>query len=211
MVYDAVVNTAMNIAKRRIENGFDVNPDDTVCVLRTKSGNIYTGLVCLEMRNGITNIIHSEIDAINTMKMKKETAIESLILLNVQTLSMIIPCNCCINTILSLNPENYKCLIITPGGYIRISEIGNYLAASDPLMSTPSVSSPYNSIYYNNTMSYVSINSPKTTDSSGCYLRKKVNNLLNFNSKEDEENMEIDALENFIKKKKRRKKELKII
>ena len=112
MAYDVILNIAAEVAKKRAESGVTVNPDDTVCVIRTNTGNIYTGINRLQVHNDMVNPIHAEIDAINNMKLNNESIIESITVINSYTLSPILPCNNCINIIISIHPENIKCIVI---------------------------------------------------------------------------------------------------
>ncbi len=125
MIYDFMLNAAADLAKKRVESGFPVNPDDTICILYTNIGNIYTGVSSINT-NGI---IHAEIDAVNSMRSHGEGIIQAITVLNIRTLSPILPCNSCINYIISINPENIKCMVVIPNGNIRITEVGMFIAS----------------------------------------------------------------------------------
>ncbi len=136
MAYDVILNIAAEVAKKRAESGVYVNPDDTVCVIRTNIGNIYTGINRIQVNNGTVNLIHAEIDAINNMKLNNENIIESITVINSYTLNLILPCNSCINIIISIHPENIKCQIITPTHNIPITAVNQFIANNNASGST---------------------------------------------------------------------------
>ena len=139
MAYDVILNIAAEVAKKRAESGVSVNPDDTVCVIRTSTGNIYTGINRFQVHNGMVNAIHAEIDAINNMKLNNESIIESITVINSYTLSPILPCNNCINIIISINPENIKCQIVTPVHNIPVTAVNQFVANNTASGTVPPV------------------------------------------------------------------------
>lgn len=176
MAYDVILNIAAEVAKKRSESGVPVNPDDTVCVIRTNTGNIYTGLNGIEMRNGMAIPVHAEIDAINNMRAHDENIIEAVTVLNSFNLTPILPCNNCISIIISLNPENTKCQIVTPNRNIGIIEVNMYIAnAGHPNQGQPNNNMNrgymqnnlygYQSDSHNNT----AVHSPNVPPQSGGY------------------------------------------
>lgn len=124
--YNIISNVASDIVKKRRENGITISSDDTVCVLCTNTGNIYTGISGLETRNGLTSIFHAEVDAVNNMKQHGESIIESVSVFSSVSLSPILPCNSCLTMIVSLAPENLNTVIVTPTGNIKVTEIGMF-------------------------------------------------------------------------------------
>jgi len=122
--YNIISNVASDIVKKRRENGIIISSDDTVCVLCTNTGNIYTGISGLETRNGLTNIFHAEVDAVNNMYQHGESIIESVSVFSSISLAPILPCNSCLNMMVSLAPENINTVIVTPTGNIKVTEIG---------------------------------------------------------------------------------------
>ena len=125
MIYDFLLNTAVDLAKKRFQSGFTPGPDDTICVLYTNAGSVYTGVSTINA-NGI---IHAEIDAINNMRSHGENVIQAITVFNSCTFSPILPCNSCINYIISVNIENAKSVIVIPNGNIRITEVGMFIAS----------------------------------------------------------------------------------
>ena len=77
--YDAIIQRAREIATQRMKSGEPVGPDDTVCVLSSASGRLFTGLNHFEMQNGAVHNVHAEIEAIRNMQVMGESVIETLL------------------------------------------------------------------------------------------------------------------------------------
>jgi len=137
--YNIILNVASDIVKKRRENGIIISSDDTVCVLCTNTGNIYTGISGLETRNGLTSIFHAEVDAVNNMKQHGESIIESVSVFSSVSLSPILPCNSCLTMMVYLAPENINTVIVTPTGNIKVTDIGMF---TQPTMQ-PQYYQPY--------------------------------------------------------------------
>ncbi len=148
MIYDFLLNAAADIAKKRSESGFSPNPDDTICTIYTNIGSIYSGVSSVNA-NGV---IHAEIDAVNSMRSHGESIIQAIAVLNLYTLSPILPCNGCINYIISVNSENAKCMIVIPNGNIRITEVGMFIASMNQRRTIQPVNQ--NMRYVSNTPNY---------------------------------------------------------
>lgn len=132
MAYEFILDAATDAAKRRYSNGHSPAPDDTVCVLFTTNGQIYTGISSITVQGGASNSIHAEVDAVNRMRASGETTVQAMTVLNSYSMVPVLPCSGCINLILSLNYENSKCLIVFPGGSVRITEVGmNFNSPAD--------------------------------------------------------------------------------
>lgn len=124
--FSIIANVAADIVKKRRESGNIIGSDDTVCVLCTNTGNIYTGISGLETINGMTNLFHAETDAVKTMMSHGESVIESVSVFSSLSLAPILPCNSCLSMIVSLTPENINTVIVTPSGNIKITDIGMF-------------------------------------------------------------------------------------
>lgn len=163
MNYNIISNVASDIVKKRKENGIIISADDTVCVLCTNTGNIYTGISGIETRNGLTSAFHAEVDAVNNMKEHGEAIIESVSVFSSISLSPILPCNSCLNMIFSLAPENINTVIITPSGNIKITEIAMF--TQPQAYTQPQYYQPYGQVM-NNSM-YMAPNQPGSVYMNG--------------------------------------------
>ena len=99
--YDAIFQRAHEIANQRIRSGEPVLPDDTVCVLSTGSGKLYTGLNRRENSGGTLLNIHAETEAIRNMKATGETQIRTLLLISTANGMPMLPCDNCMLNIIS--------------------------------------------------------------------------------------------------------------
>ncbi|MDO5558308.1 MAG: hypothetical protein Q4F95_01785 [Oscillospiraceae bacterium] len=173
MAYNVILNVAAEVARKHAESGVQLSPDDTVCVIRTNTGNIYIGISRVEVMNGMTSILHAEVDAISKIKAKEDSIIEAISVLNAYTLAPILPCNNCINLILSLNPENVNCLIITPNANIPLTEVNMFIAnSSQPRVPNNGMNSGYMpNNYYANDMQNANRNMNSVPPQPGGYVQ----------------------------------------
>lgn len=114
------INAAHAAAIHMLESNSFISADDTVCAIRTVSGNVYTG-ASHSAPNGAP--IHAEIEAVQSMLASGESAIVELVLIGTQSRMQLLPCNNCISYILSLAPENTNCFILMPDRAVNINEI----------------------------------------------------------------------------------------
>lgn len=124
MAYNILIDTAVEAIRKRYSNGMSPAMGDTVCVICAGNGSIYTGINVLRNNGNIPENIHAEIDAINRMRADGETVVKAITVFNSCNVSPILPCNGCINLIISLNSENVNAEIVTPSGNLRITDIG---------------------------------------------------------------------------------------
>lgn len=130
MEYMNLLNIAADIARKHIEAGIPVNNDDTICVICSASGNVYTGTSNVQNINGIPTLVHAEIDAINNMKSNRETKITTFAILNIYNMSPILPCNGCINLILSIDPDNINSVIALSNCVVRITDVNSFISSA---------------------------------------------------------------------------------
>ena len=155
MMYEAMFNIVQDAAMRHQQSGAYITPDDTVCVICAASQQVYTGISRVENRNGQPINVHAEIMAMQQMQAAGETSAESLLMVNLLTRQPMLPCNGCIQYIISQNPENVKCQVVLPDRNIPLGEIGkpavNPYAGAAPMGSMPygAGSMPYGSMPYN--------------------------------------------------------------
>ena len=125
MAYEFMYNVALDMVNKRTSSGEPVSPEDTVCVIYSNTGRIYTGMSRIDNQRGMVNLIHAEVDAIRNMQSFGENGIESLLLMHIYSRSLMLPCGNCIGSVLSLDPSNSQCWVWGPDRLMRITEIGS--------------------------------------------------------------------------------------
>ena len=111
--YDAIIQRAQEIAMQRMKSGEPIGPDDTVCVLSSASGRLFTGLNHLETQSGISHNVHAEVEAIRNMQVMGESVIQALLLISISNGMPLLPCFDCMRQILALHTDNINCQIMT--------------------------------------------------------------------------------------------------
>lgn len=124
VTYNFIMETVAELTKRRYGNGVFPQMGDTVCAVLSGSGKVYTGINQIRINGNFPENIHAEIDAVYKMRSEGETVIKALTLFDSFNNTTILPCNGCINLIVSLNSENTGAEVVTPTGNIRITDIG---------------------------------------------------------------------------------------
>lgn len=109
-----MAQVAQNAVNQRMNSNIPIGRNDTICVVNTLSGRVYVGFSGIENVQGMPVEKHAEIDAVNNMMMYNDVVINSLTLLNITTMTVILPCVRCVEAILRLNPNNANAMIITP-------------------------------------------------------------------------------------------------
>jgi len=122
MNYDAMFQRAFEIANQQYQLGQYYDQDDTICVLCTRSGMLYTGVNKKENVNGMIMNIHAEADAIRAMQSNGESAIAGVLLISSLNRTPLLPCEHCMRWILSLHPDNVCCEILMHDRAVPISE-----------------------------------------------------------------------------------------
>ncbi len=138
MTYEFMYNIAMDLVNQKIDSGDPMFPDDTVCVIFTKAGKIYTGMSYSETYDPGT-LIHAEIDAMKGMHEYKETAIEAIMLVLVCNRGLILPCNSCLEKIINLDKTNAEANIVVSDRLIRVDEVTQFAAPQEMLNVPPPV------------------------------------------------------------------------
>jgi cytidine deaminase len=127
MKYDIIYSIATDTVRNRALNRVTINQNDTISVVYTSSGATYVGNNTMDIKNGKLVNSCSEKDAIKNMLTQNENTIQAIVTINAFTLTPILPCSECVDLILSLNPENTKCLVVSPNKkYISIGDVANY-------------------------------------------------------------------------------------
>ena len=119
-LFTAAHSTAINL----LESGAFITPTDTVCSIESASGRIFTGI----SRTDVNALLHAELDAVRNMQAAGENIIRVIFLINTNTREPLLPCNKCLDLILSLAPENSECMIMMQDRMIDIKEVGMFAA-----------------------------------------------------------------------------------
>ena len=144
MNYKFMIDTAIDVIRKRYDKRHNPLPGDTVCVICAGNGNVYTASNEYVVKDNVSENVHAEINALKKMQADGLTKIKAVTVFNSCTITPILPCNGCITFITSLNPENSHALIVTPNGNIPITEVSRYAA---PDRSQSRVASSYYSVY----------------------------------------------------------------
>ena len=127
MKYDIIYSIATDTIRNRVLNKVNINQNDTVSVLMTKSGATYIGFNSMDIKDGKLVNGCSEKDAVKNMLTKGESIISAIVTINAFTLIPVLPCLECVNLILGINAENNQCLVISPNKkYIGIGDVARY-------------------------------------------------------------------------------------
>lgn len=124
MTFDAIYNIALEVANARAQSGEYIAPDETVCVIFSRTGRVYNGVSRVETVNGAPMGVHAEIEAMRNMQTYgNETAVDSMVLIDTMNRSPMLPCNGCLGYIASMSPENAMAGVVMPDRTIPLSEI----------------------------------------------------------------------------------------
>ncbi len=197
MVPDMLFTNAFNIANVRTSSGEFISQEETICVIQTNSGRIYSGV----SRFDPTGVyVHAEVEAIRAMQTSGESVITGVLLIGTLSRAPILPCGNCIGFILSLSMENNNTSILMQDRIMNINEakmqaMPNPQMANQP-MPNPMVNipppqpqpygmppqmqngyqnPPMNSAYQNNVSTHIA-----NDTYSGDFIRNKVKNLLDM-------------------------------
>ena len=127
MKYDIIYSIATDTVRNRALNRVNINQDDTISVLMSKSGATYIGFNSMDIKDGRLVNSCSEKDAIKNMLTKGESIVSAIVTINAFTLIPVLPCSECVNLILGINAENTQCLVVSPNKkYIGICDVARY-------------------------------------------------------------------------------------
>ncbi|MCQ2464721.1 MAG: cytidine deaminase [Oscillospiraceae bacterium] len=145
MNYRFMIDTAVDVIRKRYDKRHNPVVGDTVCVICSGNGTIYTAYNEYVQRDNGPENVHAEINAIKKMLADGQTKIKAVTVFNSCTVTPLLPCNGCIARILSLNPENYNTLVVTPNGNILLTDVSRFAAGPD--LSQTRVSAGGYSVY----------------------------------------------------------------
>lgn len=178
--YDAIIQRAREIATQRMKSGEPVGPDDTVCVLSSASGRLFTGLNHFEMQNGAVHNVHAEIEAIRNMQVMGESVIETLLLISITNGMPLLPCFDCMEQILELHTDNIHCEIMMHDRAVLLSEFSEQIKAQQKLRV---------SVQHHSVQRVTSVSAPLPAEASNeaNLLKDRVNSLLSVVADDEDE------------------------
>ncbi len=118
-----MAQVAQNAVNQRMSSNIPIGRNDTICVVNTLSGRVYVGFSGMDNIQGMPMEKHAEIDAVNNMMMYNDVVINALTLFNITTMTVILPCVRCVETLLRLNPNNSNAMVITPTNPIPLMSL----------------------------------------------------------------------------------------
>ena len=213
MTFEAIYNIALEVANARTQSGEYIAPDETICVICSRTGRVYNGVSHMEMMNGAPMSVHAEIEAMRNMQTYgNEVAVDSMVLIDTINRSPMLPCTGCINYIISMSPENSMGYVVMPDRMISLSEMlgtGTY-APNTPFSGMPNgmpaaapVQSGYLSGQFVQSVQYSSAapvsSTPLTSmtssqmegaSSKSDLLKNRVSSLMSAAENDDEEDAE---------------------
>ena len=189
--FNQIYNSAIEVINYYAANRGFTDPNPTVCVIYSKTGRIFNGISQKD--------IHAEINAVKNMQGLGETAIDSVILVDVATKRAMLPCMNCVSYIVSINPVNSNAFISMPDRPVPFQEVlsQNPLAfspAPQPRMYSASPAKAHSSVVISGR-------------SNGELMSGKINSLLASTKTEDsdEDKELLEELANEAKDKKNKK------
>lgn len=183
MNYDSIIQRAQEIATQRLKSGEPIGPDDTVCVLCSASGRLFTGLNHIEMKAGVVHNTHAEVEALRNMQVMGETVIQALLLISIANGMPLLPCYDCMRQILSLHTDNINCNIMMHDRVVPISEFSEQIKAHQKMR----VSMPQTSVHR---VTSVSAPLPPEASNESNLLKNRVNSLLSAAEEDEPEEAE---------------------
>ncbi len=181
MNYEAIIQRASEIATQRMRSGERVMPDDTVCVLCSASGRLFTGLSHLTNQGGMVQNVHAEVEAIRNMQVMGESVIQSMLLISIVNGMPLLPCFDCMRQILALHTDNIQCEIMMQDRAVPLSEFTEQLRAQVMRSSLPNMSVQR--------VTSISAPAPASTEAhnEASLIKDRVNSLLSVVEDDEEE------------------------
>ena len=179
MNYEAIIQRATEIAKQRMMSGERIMPDDTVCVLCSSSGRLFTGLSHFVNQGGMIQNIHAELEAIRNMQIMGESVIESMLLISIVNGMPLLPCFDCMRQILSLHTDNIYCEIMMQDRAVPLAEFSDQLRAQAVRTTLPNLGIQR--------VASVSVPLPTEVRNEANLIKDRVNSLLNVADDEEDQ------------------------
>ncbi|MCR5807040.1 MAG: hypothetical protein K6G68_08415 [Oscillospiraceae bacterium] len=121
MTFEEIYNSALDIINKLASCGEVFGPGSAVCVINTRSGRIFYGR---------DRDVHAEMVAFREMQGMGEFAIDTLILVDPVTRTVLTPCANCAGYLLSAAPDNAAAFVAMPDRMVRLTELTGQPAAS---------------------------------------------------------------------------------
>lgn len=179
MNYEAIIQRATEIAKQRMMSGERIMPDDTVCVLCSSSGRLFTGLSHFVNQGGMIQNIHAELEAIRNMQIMGESVIDSMLLISIVNGMPLLPCFDCMRKILSLHTDNIYCEIMMQDRAVPLAEFSDQLRAQAVRTTLPNLGIQR--------VASVSVPLPTEVRNEANLIKDRVNSLLNVADDEEDQ------------------------
>ncbi len=123
MNFDFLISSANDELQKRYAGGSSPVMGDTICLICSENGTVYKGYNN-RMPNG--DNIHAEVAAINSLRADGQSMIRAISVYDSFNRVPIIPCNGCLQMILSIDYRNINTVIVTPTGTIPVTNfLGN--------------------------------------------------------------------------------------
>lgn len=188
MIYNMMLNAADRTIQQYLQQGLQFPQDATVCVIYTGTQHIYTGISHSAMKNGVFTNFHAEITTIQNMLAGGDNFAEYIFVMGITERRILVPCNQCIQYLLSCGPNNSNCKVVLPDRTISIMNTDtlapnmseNPVNASQPLRARPAIS--------RSMQASVSVPvSVSAQHSNSSYLKNRVSSLMTSADEEEPE------------------------
>lgn len=189
MNYDLIIQRASEIAMQRMQSGERVMPDDTVCVLCSASGRLFTGVSHLINQGGMIQNVHAELEAIRNMQVMGESTIQAMLLISIVNGMPLLPCFDCMRQVLSLHTDNIHCEIMMQDRAVPIAEFSDQLRAQAVRTALPNIGVQR--------VTSVSVPVPAEAHNEANLIKDRVNSLLSVVEDESEEEKESEKKKRF--------------
>jgi cytidine deaminase len=129
MNFDFLISSANDELQKRYAGGTPPSMGDTICLICSENGTVYKGYNN-KMPNG--DNIHAEVAAVNSLRADGQSMIRAITVFDSFNRVPIIPCNGCLQMLLSIDYRNINTVIVTPTGVIPIT---NFLGHNNGMNS----------------------------------------------------------------------------
>ncbi|MCQ2417800.1 MAG: cytidine deaminase [Oscillospiraceae bacterium] len=137
MDYDMMFRKAQEMTMYRQQNGSFISPEDTICVIASENGRIFTGMNRYEEINGQMVNIHAEAETIKSLQLAKESGIQTVLLVSASTGVPMLPCQHCLRSIALLATQNGTCEIMMHDRAVPITELSEFTKSQPVQPSNP--------------------------------------------------------------------------
>ena len=118
MNFDFLISSANDELQKRYAGGAPPSMGDTICLICSENGTVYKGYNN-KMPNG--DNVHAEVAAVNSLRAGGQSMIRAITVFDSFNRVPLIPCNGCLQMLLSIDYRNINTVIVTPTGIIPIT------------------------------------------------------------------------------------------